>query len=42
MNIFLRELKANLRSLLIWSAIIILLIFMAVTKYSAFAGDRYR
>lgn len=39
MNIFLRELKANLRSLLIWSAIIILLIFMAVTKYSAFAGD---
>jgi len=39
MNIFLRELRANLKSLLIWSAIIILLIFMAVTKYSAFAGD---
>ncbi len=39
MNIFLRELKANLKSLLIWSAIIILLIFMAVTKFSAFAGD---
>ena len=39
MNIFLRELKANLKSLLIWSAIIILLIFMATTKYSAFAGD---
>ena len=39
MNIFLRELKANLKSLLIWSAIISLLIFMAVTKYSAFAGD---
>ena len=39
MNIFLRELKANLKSLLIWSAIIMLLIFMAVTKYSAFAGD---
>jgi ABC-2 type transport system permease protein len=39
MNIFLRELKANLKSLLIWSSIIILLIFMAAAKYSAFAGD---
>ncbi len=39
MNIFFRELKANLKSLLIWSAIIILLIFMAGAKYSAFAGD---
>jgi ABC-2 type transport system permease protein len=39
MNIFLRELKANLKSLLIWSSIIIVLIFMAGAKYSAFAGD---
>ena len=39
MNIFFRELKANLKSLLIWSAIIMLLIFMTVAKYSAFAGD---
>ena len=39
MNIFLRELKANLKSLLIWSAIISLLIVMATAKYSAFAGD---
>jgi ABC-2 type transport system permease protein len=39
MNIFLRELKANLKSLLIWSGIIILVIFMTVAKYSAFAGD---
>ena len=39
MNIFLRELKANLKSLLIWSGVIVLLIIMAVTKYSAFAGD---
>lgn len=39
MNIFLRELKANLKSLLIWSAIIALLIMMAVSKFSAFAGD---
>jgi ABC-2 type transport system permease protein len=38
-NIFIRELKANLKSLLIWSAIITLLIIMAVAKYSAFAGD---
>jgi ABC-2 type transport system permease protein len=39
MNIFIRELKANLKSLLIWSGIIALLIMMAVTKFSAFAGD---
>jgi ABC-2 type transport system permease protein len=39
MNIFIRELKANLKSLLIWSGIIALLIIMAVTKFSAFAGD---
>ena len=39
MNIFLRELKANLKSLLIWSAIVTLLILMAVAKFSAFAGD---
>ncbi len=39
MNIFLRELKANLKSLLIWSVIIALLIMMAVAKFSAFAGD---
>jgi ABC-2 type transport system permease protein len=39
MNIFLRELKANRKSLLIWSLIIALLIMMAVTKFSAFAGD---
>jgi len=39
MNIFLRELKANLKSLLIWSAIIFLLIMIALAKFSAFAGD---
>jgi len=39
MNIFFRELRANLKSLLIWSGIIILLIIMAVAKFSAFAGD---
>ncbi len=39
MNIFLRELRANLKSLLIWSAIIALLIMIAIAKYSAFASD---
>lgn len=39
MNIFLRELKANLKSLLIWSAILLVLILIAVAKFSAFAGD---
>ena len=39
MNIFIRELKANLKSLVIWSVIITLLIIMAVAKFSAFAND---
>jgi len=39
MNIFLREVKANLKSLLIWSVIITLLIMIAVGKFSAFAGN---
>ena len=39
MNIFLRELKANLKSLVIWCGIMLLLIFVAVAKFSAFAGD---
>jgi ABC-2 type transport system permease protein len=38
-NIFFRELRANLKSLLIWSGIMLLLIMLAVTKFSAFAGD---
>ena len=39
MNIFIRELKANLKSLVIWSVIIALLIMIGVAKFSAFAGD---
>lgn len=39
MNIFLREIKANFKSLLIWTFIIGLLILIAVAKFSAFAGD---
>jgi len=39
MNIFIRELKANLKSLVIWSVIVTLLIIMAVAKFSGFAND---
>ena len=39
MNIFFRELKANLKSFLIWCGVITLLIMIAVAKFSAFAGD---
>ena len=39
MNIFIRELKANFKSLVIWSVIITLLIMIAVAKFSAFAGN---
>jgi ABC-2 type transport system permease protein len=39
MNIFFRELKANLKSLLIWCGIIALLVMIAVTKFSAFYND---
>lgn len=39
MNIFLRELKANLKSLIIWSVIILVLVMIAVAKFAAFAGD---
>jgi ABC-2 type transport system permease protein len=38
-NIFFRELKANLKSLLIWCGVMFLLIMIAVAKFSAFAGD---
>jgi ABC-2 type transport system permease protein len=38
-NIFLRELKANFKSLIIWSVILTLLIMIGVSKFSAFAGD---
>ena len=39
MNIFIRELKANFKSLLIWSVIVILLIVLAVAKFSAYASN---
>ncbi len=39
MNIFLRELKANFKSLIIWSVIILILIIIAVAKFAAFSGN---
>lgn len=36
MNVFVRELKANLRSLLIWGAIVILFVVVGVAKFSAY------
>jgi ABC-2 type transport system permease protein len=39
LNIFLREVKSNVKSLLIWCSIMLLLIVIATAKFSAFAGD---
>ena len=39
MNIFLRELRANLKSLLIWCGFIVFFIYMGMAKFSAFAAD---
>lgn len=39
MNIFIREVKANLRSLFIWGAIVILFILIGVSKFSAYYGN---
>lgn len=39
MNIFLRELRSNLKSLLIWSGIVILFNVVGFSKFSAFYGN---
>lgn len=39
MNIFLRELKANLRSTLFWAAFIIFFIYMGISKFQAFTAS---
>ncbi|MFO7623471.1 MAG: ABC transporter permease subunit [Anaerolineales bacterium] len=39
MNIFLREVRANLKSLVIWGVIVTLLIMIAVGKYAGFANN---
>ena len=39
MNIFVRELKANRRSLITWGVIVILFVMMGVAKFSAYYGN---
>jgi ABC-2 type transport system permease protein len=39
MNIFFRELKANLKSLVIWCVVMVLLIVMGLAKFSAYYGN---
>jgi ABC-2 type transport system permease protein len=39
MNIFVREMKANLRSLIIWSVVVILFVILGVTKFSAYYNN---
>jgi len=39
MNIFARELKGNLRSLLIWGVIVILFVWVGVSKFSAYYNN---
>jgi ABC-2 type transport system permease protein len=39
MNIFIRELKANFRSLIIWGVIVILFVVVGVSKFSAYYGN---
>jgi len=39
MNIFIRELKANLRSLIIWGVIVILFVVIGISKFSAYEGN---
>lgn len=39
MNIFIRELKASLKSTLIWSISIVIFVFMAMVEFSGYAGN---
>jgi ABC-2 type transport system permease protein len=39
MNIFLREFRANLKSLVIWSGIVILFVYVGFSKFSAYYGN---
>lgn len=39
MNIFKREIRSNLKSLFIWGGIVIVFIFMGITKFSAYEGN---
>ncbi len=39
MNIFKRELKANLRSLIVWSVIVVLFVVLGISKFSAYYNN---
>ncbi len=39
MNIFIREIRANIKSLLIWGGIVVLFIYIGMTKFSAYEGN---
>lgn len=39
MNIFLREIKANFKSLIIWSVIVILFVVVGFSKFTAYEGN---
>ena len=39
MNIFIRELRANFRSLIIWGVIVILFVTIGISKFSAYEGN---
>jgi ABC-2 type transport system permease protein len=39
MNIFLRELKANFKSLVIWGVVVSLFVFVGISKFSAYEGN---
>jgi len=39
MNVFKREVRANLRSLIIWGIIVIVFVFMGITKFAAYEGN---
>ena len=39
MNIFLRELKANFKSLIIWSVIVALFVATGISKFSAYYNN---
>ena len=39
MNIFIRELRANFRSLLIWAGIAVLFVYVGMAKFSAYEGN---
>lgn len=39
MNIFIRELRANFKSLIIWGGIVIFFIYIGISKFSAYEGN---